>query len=232
MAQKLSPKISSETPQQEDSFWGEHYPNLQRYCYFLAQNRWDGDDIAQETYLKAKRYGAQQQKLTPALLNKIAYHHWIDLLRKRKKETLSDRVPSEILHLPLDEMKSTVELMLQQFTPKQAVMFLLKEGFQYQIKEIAELLDTTEMAVKGHLHRAKKRLEKGVEQSSSVDYFWNEEEKEQCSELFYEALKNQDPTIVIEAVPAILSEVPNAIFGRKHHSAQTVSPSSTLCLAA
>lgn len=232
MAQKLSPKILSEIPLQEDSFWGEHYPKLQRYCHFLAQNEWDGDDIAQETYLKAKRYGVQVQKLTPALLNKIAYHHWIDLLRKRKKETISDKVPSDIFHLSLDDIKSTVELMLKQFTPNQAVMFLLKEGFQYQIKEIAELLDTTEMAVKGNLHRAKRRLQNQENPSFSVDSYWDEEEKEQCAELFYEALKNQDPTIVIEAMPGILNEVPSAISAGKHHKVQMFSPSSTLCMAA
>src|SRR3954467_15551670 len=68
----------------EADFWSENYPKLRRYCHFLARNEWDGDDIAQETYIKALKYCSHPQKMTDALLNKIAYNHWIDLLRKRK----------------------------------------------------------------------------------------------------------------------------------------------------
>ncbi|MCM3764736.1 sigma-70 family RNA polymerase sigma factor [Neobacillus niacini] len=228
MAQNYNSKFVEETLQPKDSFWAEHYPKLQRYCHFLAQNEWDGDDIAQETYLKALRYGHEQQKLTPALLNKIAYHHWIDLLRKRKKETIFEKVPSECLHHPLDDIKNTVDLMLKQFTPKQAVIFLLKEAFQYQINEISEMLETTEMAVKANLHRAKKRIEKQEDDSFSVDSFWTDEERDRYSELFYEALKNQDPTILIKTFPAVM---PKDISENKQ-KVQMFSPSSTLCMAA
>jgi RNA polymerase sigma factor (sigma-70 family) len=229
MPQKLSPKFPDEPLLPEDSFWLEHYPKLQQYCHFLAQNVWDGDDIAQETYMKALRYGHEHHKLTPALLKKIAYHHWIDTLRKRQKETISEVVPSECLHHPLDDIKNTVDLLLKQFTPKQAVMFLLKEAFQYQINEIAEILHTTEIAVKGNLHRAKKRLEKQEDDSFSVDSFWTDEEREHYSELFYESLKNQDPTILINSFPAVV--MPKVIAG-KQHKVQMFSPYSTLCMAA
>lgn len=228
MAQNRSPRILEDTPHPKDSFWAEHYPKLQRYCHFLTQNVWDGDDIAQETYIKALRYGHEQQKLTPALLNKIAYHHWIDLLRKRKKETIFEKVPSESLRHPLDDIKNTVDLMLKQFTPKQAVMFLLKEAFQYQINEISEMLETTEMAVKANLHRAKKRLKKQEDDSFSVDSFWTDEERDRYSELFYEALKNQDPTILIKTFPAVMPKV----ISENKQKVQMFSPSSTLCMAA
>ncbi|WP_225049478.1 sigma factor [Priestia megaterium] len=81
-----SKKIETQTESFDDVCWNEHYPKLQQYCRFLTQNAWDGDDIAQETYLKAQRYKGEEHNLSSALLNKIAYHHWIDLLRKRKRE--------------------------------------------------------------------------------------------------------------------------------------------------
>jgi RNA polymerase sigma factor (sigma-70 family) len=222
MSHKPGPN-NLETEKMEESFWKEYYPKLQRYCRFLAQNSWDGDDIAQETYLKAIKYSLHQQKISSALLNKIAYHHWIDLTRKRKNESLEGDPDKsgQVNHSKLDDLTVSVDLLLKQFTPKQAIIFLLKEAFQYQAKEIAVIFNTTEMAVKSILHRAKRRLEKDNE----ADSFWNDEEREQLANLFYETLKTQDPTILIQSISTIIN-VPKLKV--KSHSPS----SSTLCMAA
>jgi RNA polymerase sigma factor (sigma-70 family) len=221
----------------EEDFWIENYPKLQRYCHFLARNRWDGDDIAQETYMKALRYNHEQHKISSALLNKIAYHHWVDILRKRKNEAVEDDLnqinPSQTS--PLDETRISVDLLLENFTPNQAIIFLLKEGFQYQLKEIASILDSTETSVKSNLHRAKKRLGKAKEekQVDSVDSYWDEEEWEQLSDIFYEALKNQDPAILIQYISSRTrkSNIPQLVSGSVRYK-PTYTPSSTLCMAA
>ncbi|MFP5105930.1 sigma-70 family RNA polymerase sigma factor [Neobacillus sp. C211] len=221
----------------ENEFWIENYPKLRRYCHFLARNGWDGDEIAQETFIKALKYGNHSQKLTTALLNKIAYNHWIDMLRKRKNETVEADLDFSTRSLTnqLDNTRESVDILLKNFTPNQAIIFLLKEGFQYQLKEIASMLDFTEMAVKSNLHRAKKRLDKAIDegQVQSVDLFWEEEEREQLSDLFYEALKNQDPTILIQALPSRtgISKVPKHVTG-KLRSKPNYTPSNTLCMAA
>ncbi|WHY79808.1 sigma-70 family RNA polymerase sigma factor [Neobacillus sp. WH10] len=230
MSRKLS-HYSGESSQQDDLLWIEYYPKLQRYCRFLTQNSWDGDDIAQETYLKALKY--HQQQMSSALLNKIAYHHWVDLLRKRKNETIEADLDHQIHELTnqLDDMTHAVDLLLKQFTPKQAVIFMLKEAFQYQLKEIADLLNTTEMAVKASLHRVRKRLEK-EDQSFSAESFWDVEEREQLSDIFYDALKNQDPTDLIEFIPTIISMNEVTKIHSKLQPIKTFSPTSTLCMAA
>ncbi|MEO2075577.1 MAG: sigma-70 family RNA polymerase sigma factor [Bacillus sp. (in: firmicutes)] len=224
----------------EDVFWMEHYPKLQRYCRFLTQNKWDGEDIAQETYLKALKYTCQPQRMTAALLNKMAYNHWIDLLRKRKKETLeedSSYLESKSPSNRVDGLNHTVEILLEKFTPKQAVIILLKEAFQYQLKEIADILDVSEIAVKANLHRARKRLEKENEEGQSIclESFWDEEEQEQLSGLFYEVLKADDPAVLIEAIPSLKSisgPEPALMFRSTQKATPKFSPSSTLCMAA
>jgi RNA polymerase sigma factor (sigma-70 family) len=235
MSHELSPNDNFSEQQEErfeDAFWGEFYPKLQRYCHFLTQNKWDGDDIAQETYLKALKYSTHQQNLSTALINKIAYHHWIDILRKRKHETIGADTKESILFNQVDDITNTVELLLNHFTPKQAVIFLLKEAFQYQVKEIATILETSEIAVKSNLHRAKKRLEK-EDQSFSVESFWDVEERDQLSDLFYEALQTQDPSILIQSIPSLkfVVEVTKPV-SKNVLSIQTYSPSSTLWMAA
>lgn len=199
----------------EDRFWKEQYPKLQRYCRFLAQNHWDGDDIAHETFLKALRY----PNPTSALLNKIAYHHWVDVLRKRKHETLDLEKIDTAGESKFENIGEAVDYLLKHFTPKQAVVFLLKEAFQYKAKEIAEALETTETAVKAILNRAKKCLEKDF----NLENYWDEEERELMADLFYQALKSQDPAILIVSIPTIKSftNIPKGF-----------SPSSTLCMAA
>ncbi|WP_026575173.1 sigma-70 family RNA polymerase sigma factor [Bacillus sp. UNC438CL73TsuS30] len=216
----------------EESIWLEYYPKLQRYCHFLAQNQWDGDDIVQETILKALKHYTHNETLSSALLNKIAYNYWIDQIRKRKNESIEAEVElnNEEARSQLDNIMATVDIMLRQFTPKQAVIFLLKEGFQYQLKEIADLLNTTEMAVKANLHRSKQRLEKAKVEDSAEKY-WDEEERKVLSELFYEALKLQDPTVLIETVPQIKSVVDSPKLVSLPLE-QTHSPLSTLCMAA
>jgi RNA polymerase sigma factor (sigma-70 family) len=224
MSHKLGTDNREREQRFDEDFWMECYPKLQRYCHFLAQNSWDGDDIAQETYLKALKYTPQQQKISSALLNKMAYHHWIDLLRKRKNESIeAEPAASEVINQLLDDLTASVELLLKQFTPKQAVIFLLKEAFQYQAKEIADIFETTEMAVKSILHRAKKRIGKDNE----ADVFWNEEERELLFGLFYEALKNQDPTSLIQLIPTLKS-----VFEIPKLTIKAQIPSSTLCMAA
>jgi len=239
MSSKLSSHNIEKGNQDERSdefYWKEYYPKLQRYCRFLAQNNWDGDDIAQEAFIKAIKY-YNNEKMNSALLNKIAYNHWIDTLRKRKDETLSPDI--ELSQYAVDNLISdkinSVELLLNHFTPKQAVIFFLKEAFQYRFKEIADILGTTEMAIKSSLHRAKKRLEKinKEEQSLSVEYFWTEDDREQLEELFHVALEVQDPAVLIQAIPSLDSivESPKMLYCN-FQSCRTQTPSSTLCMAA
>lgn len=229
MLHKLNSKIN-ESAEQTDLFWKDHYHKLQKYCHFLTQNSWDGDDVAQETFLKALKYENQKQRVTPALLNKIAYNHWVDVVRKRKKESIQEdtEFAGAFHNATLDEINNTVEMLIDHFSPKQSIIFLLKEAFQYQIKEIAEILNTSEMAVKANLHRAKNRLGKlkDEDQSLTAETYWNIDEREQLAELFYEALKSEDPTLLIKRLSSFMSEIPKAKF------IQTFSPSSTLCMAA
>jgi RNA polymerase sigma-70 factor (ECF subfamily) len=90
---------------------------------------------------------------------------------------------------------ASVDLLLDTFTPRQSIIFLLKEAFQYQSKEIAEILNTTEMAVKASINRAKKRIENKRE-DFSLDSYWEEEEREQLWNLFHDSLVNQDRPLV------------------------------------
>jgi RNA polymerase sigma factor (sigma-70 family) len=230
MSNKLS-LYTMESVQHEEFLMREVYPKLQKYCHFLSQSKWDGDDLAQEAMLKAITYYSQE-KITTALLNKIARNQWIDTLRKRKKEELSNGQIREHANLPMADTIGSVDLLMDHFTPRQAIIFILKEAFQYQSKEIAEILNTSEMAVKSSLNRAKKRIDNQSE-PISLESYWQEEEREQLWSLFHDSLINQDPSQLIEAIPSIIdtTEAPSAVT-RKTVPFTGATPLSTLCMAA
>ncbi|QGQ47969.1 sigma-70 family RNA polymerase sigma factor [Metabacillus sediminilitoris] len=206
----------------------EYIPALLAYSKFLTKSSWDGEDIAQETFLKAiEKYGHKPEKISSALLKKMAYNQWIDTIRKRKKEAIEDvleNIAEMNGHPSVDKME-IVQYLLNHFTPKQAVILFLKEAFCYQSNEIAEILGTTEMAVKSILYRSKKRIEK----QSSTELDWEKEERQLLSELFHDALVQQDPSILIRTIPMIHSLMKESITAIP---SKTLSPSSVLCLAA
>ncbi|WP_409974206.1 sigma-70 family RNA polymerase sigma factor [Bacillus sp. Bva_UNVM-123] len=225
MSKKMNGKLSEKNKQYEemnDNLFIELYPGLFRYCCFLSKNKWDGEDIAQEAILKAIKHYRSHHKLSAALLNKIAYHHWIDTLRKRKQEANEEE--SEVNSVKEPTIIETVEKLIQRFTPKQAVIFMLKEAFQYKANEIAELLEISETAVKSSLHRAKKRLTEN--HAYDVAPFWSDEEYNILPVLFYESLLAQDPSVLIKALPAIHS-ISNESFVPKLMSRQSKSLQST-----
>ncbi|RDU35327.1 RNA polymerase subunit sigma [Neobacillus piezotolerans] len=177
--------------------------SLQKYCRFLARNKWEADDLFQTAVMKGIEH-YPPSRLSAPLLKKIAYHHWIDLARKGRNEIVG--VPAETPEKEHEPNKrlDAVNLLLEKLTPKQAVMFLLKEGFRYQASEIAELLDTTEMAVKAILHRAKNRLEK-ERHLHAVAPLQPDEDRELMEELFSEALNKGDPAVLLKNLHKIAS---------------------------
>ncbi|MGE7185595.1 sigma-70 family RNA polymerase sigma factor [Peribacillus sp. NPDC006672] len=215
----------------------EVYPELLRFCRFLTQNNWDGDDLAQDTILKAMQGYGKKTEITTPLLKTIARHSWIDTIRKRKKESLDDLLDSEQQGSIGENAFETVEYIIKSLTPKQAVVFLLKEGFLYRSKEISDYLNTTETAVKAILNRVKKRFDNDVEERKlSCVEDWQYEEEQRLMSLMTQALKAQNPDILIKSIPSFKSlnsesMIPK-LMNRPLHSKACFTPSNTLSMAA
>lgn len=208
----------------EDSGIMLHYKSLQQYCRFLTQSSWDGDDLVQEVTVKAMRHYESSQ-ISSALLKKIAYHHWVDTIRKQSREITG--IPENLASFTQGSVRDTVEMVMLKLTPKQAVVFVLKEAFLFQTREIAELMNTTEMAVKAALHRARKRLEREGS-LREVDQELNEDEEKLLSDLLCESLQTEDPTVLLED----LQEVPALAPCSPEMSWHSHSPLSTFKMAA
>jgi RNA polymerase sigma-70 factor (ECF subfamily) len=187
----------------------EKYQNLLRYCLFLTKNEWDGSDLAQEAITKTIQHYSNSAVISNRLLKKIAYNKWIDIVRKRQNEVLQDVPDEQTSSIPhMEKAIITTEFLLKNMTPKQAIIFFLKEAFDYQALEIANLLGTTEGAIKSSLHRSRKRLEnEETTKSDFIDNFWNEKEREILPVLFQDSLRDEDPSSLIKALPTLFAVV-------------------------
>lgn len=204
----------------------ELYPGLKRYCRFLTKNEWDGNDVAQETMAKAFQSYRDHAVITKALLHKIAYHQWIDMTRSRQKELVC--LPAEAGTHCQKSLLETAETIIERLTPKQALIFTLKEGFQYKLTEIADLTEMTETAVKSILHRAKDRLRKDY---ISAEPYWNVEDRVTFSSLLKRSLATGDPTKFIEAAVSIMAVKENS-FVLPVKTKPKSSPAFSLYMAA
>ncbi|WP_135549496.1 RNA polymerase sigma factor [Paenibacillus cymbidii] len=63
-----------------------HEPGLRNYCWKLAGSEWDGDDLYQETMIKAFRRFQRwpERELSKPYLYRIAANAWFDVCRRRK----------------------------------------------------------------------------------------------------------------------------------------------------
>ena len=149
---------------------GELRPELHRYCARLMGSVIDGEDVVQDTLVRAF-VALQDLEETPPLrpwLFRVAHNRAVDLLRGRAVRM------AEPIDAASDVADSTspdpVEMLMRQEAVKTAVsrfvelpilqrsVVILKDVLDESLIEIGALLDLTVDAVKGHLARGRARL--------------------------------------------------------------------------
>ncbi len=141
-------------------------------CYRLLSERTEAEDAAQEAFLRAylnlQRYDPSRSFKTWLLT--IASNHCIDRLRRRRMQWLSiedEMLPG--LSLSSDEpepedaamtkeQKTAIQGLLDQLNPEYRAAVVLRYWYDYSYSEIADILDTTESAIKSRLFRARQIL--------------------------------------------------------------------------
>lgn len=145
---------------------GELRPELHRYCARLMGSVIDGEDVVQDTLVRAF-VALQDMEETPPLrpwLFRIAHNRALDLLRGRTVrrtepiEAASDVAdpasPDPVERLMRQEAVNTAVSRFVELPTLQRSVVILKDVLDELLMEIAALLDLTVDAVKGHLARA------------------------------------------------------------------------------
>ena len=149
-----------------------HQHAVYNLCYRMLGERGEAEDAAQETFLRAyshlDRYDADRPFRTWLL--SIASNHCIDRLRKRRLVWLSieeplpphpalssDEVEPEDAVIS-NERGAAIQRMLDELSPEYRAAVVLRYWYDLSYTEIAEVLNTTESAVKSRLFRARQAL--------------------------------------------------------------------------
>ena len=149
---------------------GELRPELHRYCARLMGSVIDGEDVVQDTLVRAFAAFRDMEEMPPLRpwLFRIAHNRALDLLRGRAVRM------TEPIDAALDvadpDSPDPVEMLMRQEAVKTAVsrfaelpipqrsVVILKDVLDESLIEIAALLDLTVDAVKGHLARGRAHL--------------------------------------------------------------------------
>lgn len=152
-----------------------HEKALRQYCSALTRSSWDGEDLAQETWLKVWTIVSvkeEQVQLARSYLFRTARNSWID--RIRRKSTLLSKQSVEELDLPQQQLDyvaiwTAMETLVTHLRANQRIVLLLVDILKYTAAESAELLNTTEGAVKATLHRARIKLRRLADHHKEID---------------------------------------------------------------
>ncbi|PFB66869.1 RNA polymerase subunit sigma-70 [Bacillus cereus] len=208
------------------NFLIEQYGELKRYCTFLTKNKWDGEDLAQETVCKVlQKYSDKDICMT--LVYKIARNRWLDQIKSKSVyEKIRDQITFEEPHEKIADLHEMVGKVLFSLNLQQTAILLLKDVFQYSIADIAKVCSVSEGAVKASLFRSRNRLKTVSEEGIEIVEFTDD------IEVVVTSIREERPELLTKLLPIIdftklPSKQPVLLFNAKTPS----SYSYMLCAA-
>lgn len=147
--------------------------DLFRFCRMLTRSEWDADDLVQETLMKLFTHGGNRElPVSKSYLFRTATNAWIDICRKKKVVLVElHELPDTAAAEETDpvELRGSLEVLLETLPLGQATVVLLMDVFQFTAKETAQMIESTEGAVKAMLHRARAGIRKQAVSSRVED---------------------------------------------------------------
>ena len=138
---------------------------LHRYCARMTGSILDGEDVVQETLIKANEsYDAQAVQNVEGWLFRIAHNAAMDFLRRRSREqaVFADEDVEAFIDTQADaDRRHVTTAALRTFmrlAPAQRSTVILADVLGYALDETADVMGTTVPAVKAALHRGRTRL--------------------------------------------------------------------------
>ena len=141
-------------------------------CYRMLGDYHEAEDAAQETFLRAFRYLGRYdtKRRFSTWIFSIASHHCIDRLRGRRVTFVSLDTPDvqrqqEVTMYPEEavlqqEEADRLQALMNRLSPGNRLILILHYYYDLSYREIANIMGTSEGAIKTRAHRARRELGK------------------------------------------------------------------------
>ena len=209
-----------------ESIFAEHKQFVWGLCYRLTGSAADADDLVQETFMRViERPPVHTNEPWRPWLVRVAMNLGRDALRRRRRRSYigpwlpspvetgeeesppsyepvaEDGISTEGRYDLLESVSFAFLLALEALTPQQRAVLLLRDVFDYSVRETALALGMTEPNVKTVHHRARRKM-RAYDQDRCLPTQALQEQTRQTLERFMLGLASQD----ISAIEALLSE--------------------------
>lgn len=138
--------------------------SLYRVARTLLQNDADCADAIQESIVKAfsSFHTLKKDEYARTWLTRILINECYGIMRKEKRLVSLESVAEKVTYGMQDYTDLYIAVSRLPVDMRSAVMLYYSEGFS--VKEIAEIEDTTESAIKNRLFKARKQLRSQLEE--------------------------------------------------------------------
>jgi RNA polymerase sigma-70 factor (ECF subfamily) len=193
-----------------DRLLGELRPKLHRYCARMTGSVIDGEDVVQETMIKAlEAFPSAGTVLHPeGWLFRIAHNAALDHLRRRAKGAAnrSDEDPEMMIDpITVVQDREIAAVSLRTFMrlpPVQRSSVILMDVLGYSLQDIGAVTDVTVPAIKAALHRGRARLRELAREPEDIGLPVLAERERALLKAYVEHFNARD----IDAISAMLAE--------------------------
>lgn len=236
--QPVAPTIEAATPvvppgagQDRLEAFDQQRRRLFSIAYRMLGSVADAEDMLQETFIRWQQSAEIEVESPEAFLvtiiSRLCLNH-LQSARVRREEYFGQWLPEPVLTGPAGNVYMTAEmdgslsmaflLLLERLTPVERAVFLLREVFEYEYSEIAEILQQSEPNCRQILRRARQHLKE-----SRLRFDPSPRKQEELLQRFLQASAQGD----MDGLLALISEdavvyadgggkataVPNPVFG-------------------
>ncbi len=190
------------------NMYERHRPRLWGIAYRMLGSVQDAEDVVQESFLRWHGADAEAVRTPEAWLVRVATRLSIDRLRlasSAREQYVGDWLPEPIAtdegSAPDRHVEQASDLsigflmLLERLAPEERAALLLREVFDAEYREIAEVLEKSEAACRQMVHRARVRV-----RSDHQRFLVPSEAKEELLDRFLEALAADDRDALLALV--------------------------------
>lgn len=133
------------------------------YCYYILRSHEEAEDAVQDIFVKVYQELRRYEKRVSfsAWLYKVAYHHCLDQVRKRKRRnrllSLYKEQQPKAYYNPNDE-EPLQKIFMDDLTAEESNLLILKVVEQYSFEEMGQIMDCNSATLRKKFERLRKKL--------------------------------------------------------------------------